>query len=257
MIANMAWIFDPKLKEWHPTYDNSAGHGSFTKMNFGRWYPTAIRLGDDAGRVLIVGGHDYTQGEVRMEMYNESTGLFSLIEGPPGEIPDPSLSPITWDYPNLHLLRNGQIFYSRAMRTGNDSAPALFSFDTINTGRWSELTGSPESTSVAGAMSALLIGDSGEPDRVIQVGGSSGPGSDSVRVIEVPPTSSTPWQVYPFPDGLDRRRANLVLLPDGTVLIAGGTAGGGGTGIFQYSCRLKLKFMPPCFHQRLTCFCPD
>jgi len=239
-IANMAWIFDPKLKEWHPTYDKSAGPGSFTKMNFGRWYPTAISLGDDAGRVLIVGGagqHNvggagqHNEEKTRMEVYNESSGRFSLIEGPPGEDPDPSLSPITWDYPNLHLLRNGQIFYSRALRqVGNfgAEAPALFSFDTSNTGRWSVLTGSPASTSSSGASSALIIGDSGEPDRVIHVGGEKfGPTSNAVRVIEVPPTSSTPWQIYPFPDGLQRRRANLVLLPDGTVLIAGGAEGGG------------------------------
>lgn len=224
-VANMAWIFDPKLKEWHPTYDKSADHGSFEKMQYGRWYPTAISLGDDSGRVLIVGGYG---GTTRMEVYNEHSGKFSLISGPPGENPDPSLSPITWDYPNLHLLRNGQIFYSRAYRDASDSAPALFSFDTHDTGRWSVLTGPPALTSSSGSSSALILGDAGEPDRVIHVGGEkSGPTSNAVRVIEVPPTSSTPWQIYPFPDGQQRRRANLVLLPDGTVLIAGGAVGGG------------------------------
>ena len=83
-------------------------------MNFGRWYPTAISLGDDSGRVLIVGGAG--GGKTRMEVYNEHSGKFSLISGPPGEDPDPSLSPITWDYPNLHLLRNGEIYFSRANR---------------------------------------------------------------------------------------------------------------------------------------------
>ncbi|VAW93510.1 hypothetical protein MNBD_GAMMA21-1907 [hydrothermal vent metagenome] len=225
-IANMAWIFDPKLKEWHPTYDKSAGHGSFETMNFGRWYPTAISLGDDSGRVLIVGGRG--DGEEQMEVYNEHSGLFSLISGPPGEDPDPSESPITWDYPNLHLLRNGQIFYSRALRNSEDAAPALFSFDTHDTGRWSVLTGPPVTTSSPGSSSALILGDAGEPDRVIHVGGTKGgPTSNAVRVIEVPPTSSTPWQIYPFPDGYQRRRANLVLLPDGTVLIAGGAEGVG------------------------------
>ena len=223
--ANMAWIFDPTLKEWHPTYDKSAGHGSFTKMNFGRWYPTAITLGDDSGRVLVVGGSE-GGAQNRMEVYNESTGRFTTIDGPPGESPDPSLLPITWDYPNLHLIRNGEVFFSRAMRTGTGPAPARFTFAAFDTGRWSLLTGSPDTTSAPGAMSALLIGDAAEPDRVIQ----AGKNSDSVRVIEVPPTPSTPWQIYPFPDGLTRDRVNLVLMPDGTVLIAGGTTGAGSTG---------------------------
>ena len=223
-VANMAWIFDPKLKEWHPTYDKSAGHGSFTKMNFGRWYPTAISLGDAAGRVLIVGGLNDAKnaGQTRMEVYNEHSGKFSLISGPPGEEPDPSLSPITWDYPNLHLLRNGEIFFSRAMRTASSNGPASFKFTTHDAGRWSFTGGVAQSTSALGSASALLIGEVGEPDRVIQ----AGKGSSEVRVIEVPASSSTPWQVYPFPDGLTRNRVNMVLLPDGTVLIAGGTTSG-------------------------------
>ncbi len=220
--ASMAWIFDPGEKEWHPTYDKALGPSNFTRMNAGRWYPTAVYLGDDAGRVLIVGGHNYTRGEETIEVYNESSGRFTLIEGPAGEVPDPSLLPITWDYPNLHLLRNGEVFYSLANRTGNDSGPALFSFAGYEEGRWSVLGGSPAATASRGAMSALILGDSGEPDRVIQAGANT----SSVKVIEVPPTTSTAWQDYPFPDGLSRNRVNLVLLPDGTVLLAGGTSTG-------------------------------
>lgn len=223
-VANMAWIFNPKLKEWHPTYDKSAGHGNFTKMHYGRWYPTAISLGDDAGRVLIVGGlnDDKTAGQTRMEIYSESTGEFSHILGEPGVVPDLTLSPITWDYPNLHLLRNGTIFHSRAMRTQGGDGPASFSFTSYGTGEWSFTGGVAESTSAMGSASALLIGDAGEPDRVIL----AGKYSNEVRVIEVPPSSSTPWQTYTFPDGLSRNRVNMVLLPDGTVLLAGGTTTG-------------------------------
>ena len=47
--ASMAWIFDPQVKEWYPTYDKSIGPDSFTRMNFARWYPTSITLGDDSG----------------------------------------------------------------------------------------------------------------------------------------------------------------------------------------------------------------
>jgi len=221
-IANMAWIFDPKIKEWHPTYNKSIGHGSFTEMSVGRWYPTAITLGDDAGRVLIVGGAG-SESTTHMEVYNEHSGTFSTISGPAGEIPDPSQSPITWDYPNLHLQRNGEIFYSRAMRTGGViNGPARFSFTSHDAGRWSFIGGVAESSSARGSASAMLIGEVGEPDRVILVGGST----NEVRVIDVPASSSTPWQVALFPDGLSRNRANLVLLPDGTVLIAGGTTTG-------------------------------
>ena len=158
-----------------------------------------------------------------MEVYNEHSGKFSLISGPPAEDPDPSLLPITWDYPNLHLLRNGEIFYSRAMRYGAPiNGPARFAFTTHDAGRWSFIGGVAQSTSAQGSSSALLIGEVGEPDRVILAGS----GSNAVRVIEVPASSSTPWQDYPFPDVKTRERVNMVLLPDGTVLIAGGTTSG-------------------------------
>ncbi len=128
------------------------------------------------------------------------------------------------DYPNIHLLRSGEIFFTRAFRELElaTNAPTVFSFSGSDTGQWTELTGPAATTSREGGMSVLLLGQCSEPDRVLVVGAPRGESANTVKVIDIPPSGST-WRPYTCPDGKARERANAVLLPDGTVFICGGT----------------------------------
>jgi len=231
--SNMAWIFDPQKKEWEPTQDKRPGptHGDRELLNEERWYPTTITLGDDSGRVLIVGGQKEDPpnsvpprfGIVEpMEMYNEGTGLFSPVTGSEIGGIDQSFWRFGGDYPNLHLQRNGDIIFTRAYRGATTPKPANFSFTGLSTGQWTELSGEAASTSRAASMSVLLLGRGSESDRILVVGQES----NIVSVLNIPVTASSDWHHFTFPDNPPNGaggRTNAVLLPDETVFICGGS----------------------------------
>jgi len=226
-LSKMAWIFDPQTKEWDFTKDLRAG-ANFHQRQLTleeRWYPTTITLGDDSGRVLIVGGQEDTSPFSviePMEMYNEETGLFTPVTGSEVAGIDQSFWRFSGDYPNLHLQRDGDIIFTRAYRWTTLPIPATFSFTGLNTGQWAELSGSPTSTSRAASMSVLLLGRGSEPDRILVVGGES----NIVSILSIPATPSTEWRHFTFPDNPPNGtggRTNAVLLPDETVFICGGS----------------------------------
>jgi len=226
-VPNMAWLFNPQIKEWELTRDKRVGPTFDDRqvMCFGRWYPTAISLGDDSGRVLIVNGwKDNSVFSKQMETYNEITGTFSKITGPVIADKNQSFWPYRADYPNLHLLRDGRVFFTRALRWGFADAPSVFSFTGYDTGQWAELADTGEIQSSLSGMSVLILGEGDEPDRILVVGAEKTRiGSDAVKVMDLPPTNSSSWESFTFPDRKKRERANAVLLPDGTVFICGGT----------------------------------
>ena len=133
---NMAWKFDAAsgaAGTWEPTRDTSANR---TYMNFGRWYPTVVTLGDEPGRVFIASGHP-----TRMEIYSETSGTFSLVTANGG---DRAFAPL---YPGLHLLPGGEIFFAPVGFRSGGSTPgdaptnepsAYFDFDPTDTlaGTW-------------------------------------------------------------------------------------------------------------------------
>ncbi len=218
---NMAWLFDPTDKEWQYTKNKQHGSPTFgnqTTMIHGRWYPTALTLGDDSGRVLVA------NGEVsEMEYYNENTGRFSAIEHNVVDGVDVSLRSFPGLYPGLHLLPEGEVFDTRTGFSGATSSSASFSFSSSVTGKWTELTEGGVGKNRARGMSALMLRQKPtEPDRVLVVGGTSSGSRTNAGVIDVPPSSSN-WRTIDFPDKKRRQNVNVVLLPDGTAFVCGGT----------------------------------
>lgn len=224
---NMAWKFDPTngpAGTWEPTRNSS---GTRTFMNFDRWYPTCVTLGDEPGRVFIASGRP-----TQMEIYSESTGTFSLVTTPA----DRQFRAL---YPGLHLLPGGEIFFAPVGFRSGGSSPGdyglnepsgYFDFSPTNSfaGAWTDL-GPNDRTK---GMSVLLISPTYPFVQVMTVGGGNLSKSGTYQIINLSTLSPTwgPELSLPIRAGqtqpTSRVNVNIVLLPDGTVFVSGGAAAG-------------------------------
>jgi hypothetical protein len=209
-----AWKFDPVPKTWQKTVGN---------MNYQRWYPTVITLGDEPGRALVVSGWTggFPQTAPQMEIYSETTDSFTTVSvsGPIGE----KVGPQT--YPGLHLLPGGEIFYvsvgfgdcmqsPSTSRTTEDSG--FFTFSGPISGSWTD-TGPNIRTK---GMSVLLLQPTYPFVQVLVVGGGDAAQSATGQLINLSTLSPTWGSQFPLLHG--RVHPNVVLLPDGTAFICGG-----------------------------------
>ena len=189
-------------------------------VRHGRWYPTVVALAD-GGAVVLSGSYGTSDGA---QPQNDPTpqlwdGVeWSCLDQFTGE--DPSTkSPIDL-FPCLHIAPDGRIFMS---------GPAARSYflDTA-TGRWSLLAGDGGSRDHARRDYApSVMYDVG---KIVYIGGGNNPAppqtpTAAVEVINLTDAAPTWRTVHPmhFP----RRQHNATLLPDGTVLVTGGSQGPG------------------------------
>lgn len=212
-IANAiasGWKFNP---------EPMPGAWSQTKgsMNQGRWYPTAVTLGDN--RVMVTCGN--TIGET--EIYNPSTDSFSPVTLP-GEM-TPVAKSFPARYPGFHLLPSGVVFFSRTgwhggLTPGRNAAYFSFTPASSNSGQWTEMTSEMTFEDRREGMSVMLL----HPYLRIMVvgGGGESAGLSGVETIDVSALSpASPWDpAVDLPEA--RTHANAVLLPDGSVFVCGG-----------------------------------
>ncbi|MGH0028560.1 MAG: galactose oxidase-like domain-containing protein [Myxococcota bacterium] len=192
--ATLAIVFDPTTESWTRVTD----------MHETRWYPTAKALPD--GRVLVMSGQ---QSGIRYadtpEVYEPDTDTWTLLH--PAKIHVPS-------YPFIFVLPTGRLTYA-----GNVAASMIQDFVLptweldLQTQRWSYLTASVTS---ANRGSAAMY----RPSKILKVGGQN-PATNESEIIDLsqPAPQWTRAADLIFP----RRRGDLVLLPDGNVLLIGGT----------------------------------
>ena len=216
--SNQGWKFDPVAKTWTRT----AGD-----MHIGRWYPTALTLGDESGpsgrsgRVLVSCG----EGSGDLEVYREATDDFAVVS-----VSGPVFKTFPQLYPGLHLLPGGEVFYAPTgfgdCSTGSvyslSDEAAYFTFTPSGgtTGSWTDVGSATNRTK---GMSALLLSPTYPYVRVIVVGGGGSSTSATAQTINLS-TLSPAWDApTTIPDGRARVNVNAVLLPDGTVFVCGGT----------------------------------
>ena len=185
-----AGLYDPVANVWSRLPD----------MNAGRWYPTATTLAD--GSALIVSGN--VDLGVGLNILPQVWGNGSWRDLSSAQIPLPY-------YPMMMLAPNGKVFYA---------GPERFTrfLDTTGTGAW---TAGPTS---AGGNRSYGNGVMYEPGKILIVGGDDPPLA-SAEVIDLNQQNPS-WQ----PVGsmsVARRQQNATLLPDGTVLVTGGSSGAG------------------------------
>ena len=216
--AHWGFKFDPVGKSWART----AG-----SMSMSRWYPTAMRLGDQRvanhSQVLVTCGH----GGGDMEIYDETTDSFADITS--GDTKTfPSL------YPGLHLLPNHSVFYTRTgwgsagpgggPFTGDDQS-AYFTFTGDVTGVWNNIATAPPSIADrTKGMSVMLLSNTCPHVRILVLGGADPSTNDTYEMFDASTLSPlSNWGPRTtFPDGEHRSLASAVLLPDGNVFVCGG-----------------------------------
>ena len=188
-----ASIYNPFTNAW----------SNLPNMNAGRWYPTTTVLAN--GDVLVVSGHiDPTIGVNTLpQVFQVATGTWrSLTNAPLAQQP----------YAMMLLAPNGRVF---------DAGPTSKTryLDTSGTGAWSVVA-----TRVGGTRSygsAVMYA----PGKVLVMGGEQNPPKNTAEVIDLNAASPSWRPVGSMQFG--RRHLNATLLPDGKVLVTGGTAAPG------------------------------
>ena len=173
-------------------------------MAHGRWYPTATVLGD--GRVMVFGGFlDTGHTNTFVEIYTLGSGWGPAVAAP-------------WTpplYPRLHLLPNGNVFYSGSTTTSSIFNPTN---STWTTGvAKTNFTG----TRTYGTSVLLpLTPANGYVPRVMIMGGSN-PSTATTEIIDLS-AATLKWTSGPNMSQ-PRVQMNATILPTGKVLALGGS----------------------------------
>lgn len=206
-----AYTFDPVTESWTRAPD----------MSNGRWYPTLVALGD--GRVIATAG--LTKGfpwvSLRgIEVYSAGRG-WQKLKGADRWLPL---------YPRLHLLPNGDVFYSGSYNTHYTFPFSLSAFPTsaldVVRARWKSY-GLPNKSEREEGSSVLLPLEPPEyKPRVLLAGGGTPQGKQATADAEIMDLSvqSPKWRKI-RPMSFERYYSYAVILPDKSVFVLGGRIG--------------------------------
>ena len=196
--------------------------GLFTdvqNMAHGRWYPTVTTLGD--GRVMTFSGLLDTGGtNTAVEFYTPGSGWSQ--EYPAGWTP-----PL---YPRMHLLPDGRVIYS-----GSGTGTRFFNPSTRT---WTGIvanTNYANSRSYGTSVLLPLKASDGFKGRVMIFGGGN-PATASTEIIDT--SAATPQWQYGPPMSQARIELNATILPNGKVLVTGGSVNDEDTATASYKADL-------------------
>jgi hypothetical protein len=194
-------IFNPANNSWAV-----AG-----RMTQGRWYPSNVTL--PSGETLIVSG--YISG---VASRNDVPDLFTTN----GIIKPFTASSDIPVYPYLHLWNNGRVFVA-----GPGPATASKSFYPYPNGTWNGLF-----TDITAPLDSHYVGTSVTYDaannKILMAGGHSLTGNATVANAEtIDLSNSSPFWQATSSMTYKRKFHNATVLPDGKVLVTGGTQCGG------------------------------
>jgi Domain of unknown function (DUF1929) len=186
-------IFDAATATWT----------SAAPMHWGRWYPTSTTLPD--GQVVTLAGGD--QDGVDVETPEVWTGSsWRSLTGARRVLPY---------YPRTFVAPNGLVFYAGEL-------PQSGYLDVSGTGTWLSVATSKFGRRDYGT--AVMY----RPGKVMIVGGSDPPDGAPTNTAEIIDLNQ-PSPSWRYTDAMrhPRRHLNATLLPDGTVLVTGGTSSAG------------------------------
>ncbi len=188
-----ASLFDPARSAWLQLPD----------MNEGRWYPTVANL--PSGDVLVLSGEVTTAGvdDPLPQVWSFAGSAWRDLTG--------AQLQLGYYYPRTFIAPDGRVFVAGpAQRTRF--------LDTSGTGSWA--TGPLTLHGGRSYGSAVMFA----PGQVLIVGGDDPP-TATAEIIDL---NSSPPAVRPAaPMHFARRQLNATLLPDGKVLVTGGSSGAG------------------------------
>jgi len=210
LLVTGGHIFDSQGLNTATFYDHATDRWSAgPTMNNGRWYPTAVTLPD--GRAFVCSGSFPTGPLQPPQNQNTTNNISQILEnGNWNNLTNFTGLPL---YPRFHVAPNGSLFMSGSLATTyffEDLAPG-------NSGTWV-----PIATRSAGNSdyAPSVMYDAG---KVIFIGG--GAPTNIVEIIDL--NAAKPAWAVAAPMKFARRQHNATILPDGTVLVTGGTKGGG------------------------------
>lgn len=203
-------IFDPVSQSWVR---------GLPKMAKGRWYPTVTTLAD--GRLVTVAGRDTASEQVRIPEIWES-GRWVQLTGASLQLPY---------YPRQFVAPNGKVFYAaeRVKARWLDVDVTT----TSGRGRWTTSAGLTHLWPYNRDYGSAVMYETG---KVMVVGGGGNPGWSTVDPKSDAPTATAeiidlnvtgPHWVNTDAMRFPRRHLNATILPDGQVLVTGGTSAGG------------------------------
>ncbi|BDI28934.1 hypothetical protein CCAX7_009850 [Capsulimonas corticalis] len=221
--VDQATIFDYKTETWAPSNQKAD-----PAKSAGRWYPSVVTLAD--GSVLVCSG---------------SHAVLPIPDPPPAQLPPGNSSHINdtaerWDgvqwkfvtdfngdtglsmplFPRLHVAPDGRLFMAGGLAES-------FFLSTNPLGKWT--VGPTRTAGMARDYAPSVMYEAG---KIVFIGGgldddkqdnSDGPPTNIVEAIDLNQPNAQ-WQKMTsmnFP----RRQHNAMILPDGTVLVTGGTRG--------------------------------
>ncbi len=195
-------VFDPLTNKFN----------QLQSMAHGRWYATAITLGD--GRVLAWSGLDETGAT------NETTEIYQVGVGwsPPC---DPGFAPPL--YPWLHLLPNGLVYYSGVTWFSDFFDPSQADPAIIGSGWTSGPAHYYGLERFYGNSVLLPLLPPNYAPRVMVLGGGTPTATATTEIIDLSQASPAWAPSGNMPSGA-RVQGNSVLLPNGKVLALGGSA---------------------------------
>jgi Domain of unknown function (DUF1929)/Bacterial Ig domain len=201
-------VFDPLTNQFNQLHT----------MAHGRWYATAITLGD--GRVLAFSGTDETGGTNNtIEIYKVATDAL----GPAGWSPEYFAGWTPPLYPWLHVLPNGTIFYSGSSPSSAFFDPSQADPNVTGSG-WTSGPANYYGLDRALGNSVLLpLLPPNYTPRVMVLGGGKPTATATTEIIDLSQTNPAWAPAGNMPSGA-RVEGNSVLLPSGKVLVLGGSA---------------------------------
>ena len=181
--------------------------GQFTNMQnlaHGRWYPTTTVLGD--GRVMVFSGLNET-GKT-----NSTVEIYTVGTGWSPQYASPFTPPL---YPWMHLLPNGNVFFS-----GSSPISAIFN-PTSNTWTANVATTNYGGTRTYGTSVLLPLTPANGYKPVVMIMGGANPATATTEQIDL--SVSKPKWVYGPSMSQARIEMSSVILPTGQVLALGGS----------------------------------
>jgi hypothetical protein len=174
-------------------------------MNAGRWYPSALAMGD--GSILTFGGsisHDGTDNELP-EVWQWPRGGWRKLT---------SALRVLDKYARVHLAPDGRAFICSPGQT------SLYLDVNANAGTGAWAPGPVQSGPFRDYSCSVMY----QPGKVLVVGGADPP-TNTALVIDL--TASSPTWTTTGSMTYPRRQHNATILPDGKVLVTGGTSSPG------------------------------
>ncbi len=186
-------------------------------MNNGRWYPTAVTMAD--GRAFVISG-SFASGPLQPpKNQNTNNNIPQVLQnGSWHNMTDFDTLPL---FPRIHIGPDGSLFMSGT----NQGTFALQQLAAGQPGTWVHI--SDRKAGNADYAPSVMYA----PGKVVYIGGGGGdpasttPPTNTVEVIDL--NAARPVWTGAAAMGVGRRQHNATLLPDGTVLVTGGSRGVG------------------------------